>query len=198
VDVVFHFSRSLKRWLLRDGITGALAAGLLSFSNLVWAQTSPCAVTGDTTVSATDVTAATNMALGTQTCVAQVEGNNVCTVITVQRVINAVPNAYSGQPTYKGQPICVTYNTHATHLNWTASTTATVTAYNVYRAAASTGPYTQIASSVSATTACSGTSCTWSDSSVAAGQTYYYEVTAVASGIESTPTSAVKATVPTP
>jgi hypothetical protein len=197
VDVVSHLSRSLNR-LLRDGIAGALVAGLLSFSTLVWAQTNPCALTGDTTVSAADVTAATNMALGTRTCVAQVEGNNVCTVITVQRVINAVPNAYPGQPTYNAQPICVTYNTHSTHLNWTASSTTTVTAYNIYRAAASVGPYTQIASSLSATTTCNGTNCTWSDTTVVAGHTYYYQVTAVASGIESTPTLAVKATTPNP
>jgi hypothetical protein len=198
LDVVSHFNPSIKHLLHRSGIAGAFAASLLGLSPLIWAQTNACAVTGDATVSAADVTAATNMALGTQTCVAQVEGNNVCTVITVQRVINAVPNAYPGQLTYNGQPICVTYNTHAAHLNWTASTTATVTSYNIYRATASTGPYTQIASSISATTSCNGTSCAWSDTTVTAGTTYYYEVTAVASGIESTPTSPVQGAIPSP
>jgi cellulose 1,4-beta-cellobiosidase len=198
VNVASHFSRSPKRWLHRSGIAGALTAGFFSLSLSVLAATSPCALTGDATVSAADVTAATNMALGTQTCSAQVEGNNVCTVITVQRVVNAVPNAYTGQRTYNGQPLCVTYNTHAAHLNWTASTTATVTSYNVYRATALAGPYTQIATLVLAATACNGTSCTWTDTSVTAGSTYYYEVTAVAVLVESAATSPILATIPSP
>jgi hypothetical protein len=198
VDLISRFNPSIKRLLHRSGIAGAFAASLLGLSPSIRAQTNACAVTGDVTVSAADVTAATNMALGTQTCVAQVEGNNVCTVITVQRVINAVPNAYPGQPTYNGQPICVTYNTHASHLNWTASSTPTVTSYNIYRATTLAGPYTQIASLVLALTSCSGTSCTWTDTSVTAGQTYYYEVTAVAVLVESAPTSPVQGTIPSP
>jgi hypothetical protein len=51
---------------------------------------------------------------------------------------------------------------------------------------------------VLALTSCSGTSCAWTDTSVVAGQTYYYEVTAVAALIESTPTSPVLAMIPSP
>jgi hypothetical protein len=198
VYLVFHFSRSSTRWLHRSGLAGALVASFLSFSTSIQAQSACAVATGGANPTSADVTAATNMALGTQTCSAQVEGNNVCTVITVQRVINAVPNAYAGQPTYNGQPICVTYKTHAAHLNWTASTTPLVTSYNVYRATASAGPYTQVASLVLALTSCSGTSCAWTDTSVVAGQNYYYEVTAVVALVESAPTSPILATIPSP
>jgi cellulose 1,4-beta-cellobiosidase len=198
VNVVSLFSRSPRRLLHGSGIAGALVASFLSFSTSIQAQNACAVSTGGANPTAADVTAATNMALGTQTCSAQVEGNNVCTVITVQRVIEAVPNAYTGQRTYNGQPLCVTYKTHAAHLNWTASTTGTVTSYNVYRATALAGPYTQIATLVLAATACNGTNCTWTDTSVTAGTTYYYEVTAVAALVESAATSAILATIPSP
>ena len=54
-------------------------------------------------------------------------------------------------------------------LNWVASTSATVTGYNVYRGTASGGPYTQIATAVAATS--------YTDT-VASG-TYFYVVTAM-------------------
>lgn len=170
VDVVSNFHSSAKRFLRRGRLVGALATGFLTFSPSIWAQTSACALTGDASVSLADVTAAINMALGTTPCTANVEGPNTCTVITVQRVFNA----YNGQ-------LCAVYNAHAANLSWTASTTPNVT-YNVYRATASTGPFTTPLNS----SAISGT--TFKDTSVQAGQTYYYVVTAVAStGSASTP-----------
>jgi hypothetical protein len=83
-------------------------------------------------------------------------------------------------------------NTHAAVLDWTASTTTTVTGYNVYRGPISGGPYTKLTvSPVGAET--------FTDSSVQAGQTYFYVVTAVdASGMESIFSGEVSATVPTP
>jgi hypothetical protein len=195
VDVVSHFRRSPKRLLHRSGIVAALAACSLSFLPSLWAA-SPCALTGDTPVSTADVTAAINMALGTATCASTLEHNPpVCTVVTVQRVTNA----YLGSTPAGYATPCIVFNAHAANLSWTASTTSTVTAYNVYRATASAGPYTNVGSSISATTYCSGSSCAWSDSTVVAGTTYYYEVTAVANGVESAPTSPVQApTIPSP
>jgi hypothetical protein len=195
VDVVSHFSTSRRRLLHRSGLAGALAASLLSFSFSLRAQTSRCLLSGDTTVSQADVTAATKMAIGTQTCTATLEGSPpVCTVITVQRVTNAIPS-----PPSNPNPPCVAYNTHASNLSWNVSTSSGVTAYNVYRATAVGGPYTVIASLISATTYCSnGSTCAWSDTAVTAGLTYYYEVTAVAAGVESSPTSPVQGTIPTP
>jgi hypothetical protein len=187
------FRRSPKRLLHRRGIAAALASCAFGISSL-WAQ-SPCSiVTLGATPTGADVTAAINMALGTVTCTSTLEHNPpVCTVITVQRVTNAflgvTPAGYATS--------CIVFNAHAAILNWTASTTPGTVTYNVYRATASTGPFTRIASSISGTTF-TDNAATNPASPVQAGQTYYYEVTAVASGVESTPTSPVPATIPSP
>ncbi len=80
---------------------------------------------------------------------------------------------------------------HSVTLSWTAST-STVVGYNVYRGSTSGGPYTLVTGSPVA-----GTS--YTDSTVLAGQTYFYVVTAVdASGNESVYSNEVSAVVPTP
>jgi len=74
-------------------------------------------------------------------------------------------------------------------LTWNASTSS-VAGYNAYRGNQSGGPYTKLNSSLVTTTA-------YTDSSVQAGQTYFYVATAVtASGIESVYSNEVQATVP--
>jgi len=133
------------------------------------------------TIDSSDVTAAVNMALGAQPCTANVEGAAKCTVVTVQRVIDAS----------LGQ-VCVTYNGHGVTLNWVASTSQNIAGYNIYRGTVSGGPYTKVNPSL-----ISGTS--FSDSSVAAGLTYYYVATAVdISGNESGYSNQTVATIPTP
>jgi hypothetical protein len=78
---------------------------------------------------------------------------------------------------------------HSVTLTWTAST-STVTGYNVYRSQVSGGPYTKLDSSAVAATS-------YGDSTVSAGQTYFYVVTSVnSSGVESADSSEVSATVP--
>ena len=78
---------------------------------------------------------------------------------------------------------------HQVTLNWNASTTPSVT-YNVYRGRVSGGPYSQI--NPSAVTALS-----YVDTSVAAGQAYYYVVTAVSSiNVESGYSNQSMATIP--
>jgi fibronectin type 3 domain-containing protein len=62
-------------------------------------------------------------------------------------------------------------------LTWTASTTAGVTGYNVYRGTTTGGPYTKIASLVPRTG--------YTDSNLTSGNTYYYVVIAVAGNAES-------------
>jgi hypothetical protein len=80
---------------------------------------------------------------------------------------------------------------HTATLSWTAST-STVVGYNLYRGTVSGGPYVLVSSSVVAGTQ-------YVDSSVLAGQTYYYVATAVASGnVESTYSNQVTAPVPVP
>jgi len=78
---------------------------------------------------------------------------------------------------------------HSATLTWTAST-STVIGYDVYRGTVSGGPYTLLNSSPVAATQ-------YVDSTVSAGQTYYYVVTAVASGaVQSAYSSQVSAPIP--
>ena len=80
---------------------------------------------------------------------------------------------------------------HNVSLSWTDSGTGIV-GYNVYRGGTSGGPYTEINSGLDPSTA-------YTDSSVVAGQTYYYVATAVAgSGTESTYSNETQEVVPTP
>ena len=80
---------------------------------------------------------------------------------------------------------------HSVSLSWTAST-STVVGYNVYRSATSGGPYAKINSSLDS-------SDSYADSSVQAGQTYYYVATAVdSSGTDSAYSNQVQAVVPSP
>ena len=74
-------------------------------------------------------------------------------------------------------------------LTWAASGTAGVS-YNIYRGTVSGGPYSKIASSISATT--------YQDNNVTPGGTYYYVVTAVDSAGESSDSNQASASIPTP
>jgi hypothetical protein len=74
-------------------------------------------------------------------------------------------------------------------LSWSPST-SDVTGYNVYRGAASTGPFSKINPSLNSTTA-------YTDGTVAANQTYYYVTTAVnSSNEESAPSTPAQAIIP--
>ena len=74
-------------------------------------------------------------------------------------------------------------------LSWTAST-SDVAGYNVYRGPASTGPFSKINPSLNSATS-------YTDSTVAANQTYYYETTAVnSSNEESSPSTPAQAIIP--
>ena len=76
-------------------------------------------------------------------------------------------------------------------LTWGASTSSVV-GYNAYRGSSASGPYTLLNSAPVA-------QLTYKDTTVQAGQTYYWEVTAVGTdGLESAPTAPVSATIPSP
>ncbi len=80
---------------------------------------------------------------------------------------------------------------HSVSLSWT-DTNSGIAGYNVYRGNAAGGPFTQINSGLDATPA-------YSDTSVTAGQTYYYVATAVnESGAESAYSNEVEGAVPSP
>jgi hypothetical protein len=80
---------------------------------------------------------------------------------------------------------------HTVNLSWSPSESSVV-GYNVYRGAAQGGPYTRLNASTDA-----GTS--YADTSVQAGQIYYYVTTAVdQAGLESDFSNEVQAMIPTP
>jgi hypothetical protein len=136
------------------------------------------------TIDSADVQAAVNMALGITPCTANIAGSGVCNVVVVQRVVNAsLPGG-----------VCVTgYGAipHSAILNWTASNSQNLTNYKVYRGTTSGGPYTLLS--------ILGLATTYTDYTVAAGQTYYYVTTAVDNtGAESAYSNQASASVPTP
>ena len=160
----------------------ALAVLLTSPVALGAAPANPCDLNGDGVVDIRDVQVATNMVLGKTPCTANVVGAGVCNLVLVQRITTA---ALTGS--------CVTTApTHSVSLSWTASTSANVRGYNVYRATRTGGPYTKLTS-----TAVTGTA--YTDSSVQAGQTLFYVTTAVdTSNNESAYSNQSQAVVPSP
>jgi hypothetical protein len=158
---------------------GASLAGLLCCS-AAWAQVSACDLNSDGVVNSADVNLAVNMALGVTPCSANVEGPLTCSVVTVQRVINAS----------LGQS-CLTFSAgHSAALSWVASASSGVAGYNIYRGSASSGPFSKINQ-----TPTSGTS--YTDTTVQAGQTYYYVATSVdLSGNESGYSNSAVAVIP--
>jgi hypothetical protein len=83
---------------------------------------------------------------------------------------------------------------HGVSLSWTASTSSGVEGYNVYRGTGSGGESTTPLNSTPITAT------TYTDENVTAGTTYYYVVTAVATGgtTQSVDSNEASATVPTP
>jgi HYDIN/CFA65/VesB family protein len=89
------------------------------------------------------------------------------------------------------QGVGVPAGAHLATLSWNASTSS-VSGYVIYRGTSSGGPYTRLNAGADAST-------TYADSSVSAGKSYYYVVTAVnSSGVESSDSNEVSATIPTP
>jgi hypothetical protein len=105
--------------------------------------------------------------------------------------VSITSNASNSPATISLSGSGVSTTSHSVSLNWNASTSVVV-GYNVYRTTVSGGPYSKVNSSL-----ISGTSFT--DSTVQAGQTYFYVTTAVDSNSnESTYSNEVSATIPSP
>lgn len=109
---------------------------------------------------------------------------------TASGTIGIVSNA-TGSPTnvsLSGSGV----NSHSVSLSWTASNSSNISGYNVYRGSMSGGPYTQLNLSLVAST-------TYTDTTVLAGQTYYYVTTAVnSSNQESGNSNEAQAAIPDP
>jgi hypothetical protein len=137
-----------------------------------------CDLNGDGVVNVVDVQIAVNMDLGLTACPADLDGG-VCGATLVQQILNAA----------LGEGCTATIGHYVT-LTWTASNSANIAGYNIYRASTSGGPYTQLNTSL-----VTGTSFT--DSNVVAGQTYYYVATSVdTSNDQSGDSNQAQATVP--
>jgi hypothetical protein len=161
--------------------SGTYASSAAAFRAASVTSYSPCDLNKDGTVDNMDSTLAMNMAVDDTPCTASVEGPFTCTVITVQRVVNASQG--------RG---CITYNNHGIVLTWTTSTAPNVAGYNVYRSTTSAGAYNRL--NVAPITGVS-----YTDSAVIAGQTYYYAVTVIdILGNESAFSNQVAALVPNP
>jgi len=170
------FKSNVRHFVIRLGM-------LAIVPELAWPQANPCDLNSDRSVNVVDVQLAVNMALGSRPCTANILGPGVCNVVVVQRVINTV---LSGT--------CITgtgSSPHSVDLNWTASISTNVVGYNVYRGSASSGPYAKLNSSLVV-------GITYTDTTVKAGQTYYYVATAVDSNNNESAYSAspVQAIVP--
>lgn len=80
---------------------------------------------------------------------------------------------------------------HSVAVSWQASTSPGVATYNVYRSTVSGGPYSRVGWGLAGVT--------FTDTAVQAGATYFYVVTSVTNAnVESTISSEIKATVPSP
>jgi hypothetical protein len=122
----------------------------------------PCDLDQDGYVTSADVDLAVTTAIGSSSCAANIIGPGVCDATVVQRIVNA----------YLGQGCLTGTNPHFVSLSWTPSGSANVIGYNVYRSITVGGPYTIVNSSIVVGT-------TFLDSTVQAGQTYYYVTSAV-------------------
>lgn len=159
--------------------SGTYCSSTVSFK-VASAGGGPCDLNHDGVVNVEDVQLAVDMDLGIVACPSNLDGG-VCGSTLVQQVLNA---ALGGA--------CTATLSHLVSLTWTASVSAGVTGYNVYRSTTSGGTYAQINSSLVTTTS-------FTDNNVSAGQTYYYVATAVnSSNQESGYSNQATATVPSP
>jgi hypothetical protein len=153
---------------------------LVVAGQVAWPQ-SACDLNLDGSVNIVDVQLGVNMTLGLAPCTANINGAGVCNVVTVQRVINA---GLGGT--------CQTDSAHSVSLSWTASVSSNVSGYNLYRGTTAGGPFTKVNSTLIAATS-------YQDTTVQAGQAYYYVATAVdGSAIESAYSNQAPAVIPSP
>ncbi len=161
-------------------------------------QTSTCTVTlTKVATSATTVSLSSNV--GTLSVPASVtingtsSGTFVATAGTISSsqtaTITAGLNGINSTTTVNLSPTVVS---HSVTLTWAASTSANIAGYNIYRGTTSGGPYAKLNSSLI-------TGLSYVDTTVLAGQTYYYVGTAVdGTNAESAYSNQTQATVPTP
>jgi hypothetical protein len=185
----------------------SLAFGNQSVSTTSTAQTVTLSNTGTAALSITSLTLTGTNASDfdeSNTCGGSLAAGGNCTIAvwftpsiagTEAASLSMADNASSGAQTVSLSGA----GTHDVIVTWTASTTAGVVGYNVYRGTTSGGESTTPLNSSPVASGCtSTTACTYTDATVVAGTTYYYTVTAVASNdvTQSADSNEVSATVP--
>jgi hypothetical protein len=189
-----------------NGAVVSLSATSLSFGSqsidaTSAAQTVTLSNTGNATLTITSITVTGTNAgdfAETNTCGGSVAAGANCTIAVLftpsslgnRTAVLSISDNASGSP----QTVALSgAGGHYVVLSWTASTTAGVVGYNAYRGTTSSGPFSQLNSSL-----ISGT--TYTDGNVQAGQKYYYVVNAIASDevTESSNSNVASATVPSP
>jgi hypothetical protein len=180
-----------------------LAPTALSFGNTtvgtgVSQASSLSAAGASVTVSSASLSSAEFSLTGISLPITLAAGQSVPVTVTftpqssgsVSGVLTVAGNA-SNTATQSLSGVGVAATQHSVTLSWT-DTDSGIAGYNVYRGNSAGGPFTQINSGLDAAPA-------YSDTSVAAGQTYYYVTTAVnESGAESAYSNEVQAVVPSP
>ncbi|MBZ5634655.1 MAG: hypothetical protein LAO55_16150 [Acidobacteriia bacterium] len=171
-----------------QAVAGTYCTSTVSFRAASASVGNACDLNSDGAVNILDVNRIVSMVLGQTACSANINGAGVCTVVTVQRVVNAALPA--GTCVVDGQPPPPPPQPHSVTLSWLASITSNVT-YNIYRGTTSGGPYAKVNGSP--------LGLSYVDNSVQSGQTYYYVATAVdANGIESVFSNQATAVIPSP
>jgi|SRR5579871_144957 len=152
-----------------------ILSALVLFSQSAWSQTATCDLNGDGSINVVDVQLITNMEIGATgfACTANVGGVLGCSDGARQVVIKA---ALGG-------------GCHFISVNWTASPSAGVTGYNIYRG---TSPGGESATPLNVGGPVSGT--TFTDTTAVSGTTYYYFIKATDGISESAPSLETSAT----
>ena len=147
---------------------------LILLSGITWAQTSSCDLNADGAVNVLDVQLIINQEIGASgfSCTANVGGVLGCTDSARQVVIKSA----------LGQ------GCHFIYLTWTASPSAGVTGYNIYRGTASG------AESATPLNTSPVTGVSFADTTAVSGTTYYYIVKATNGTTESSASTEVSAT----
>jgi len=195
------------------GAVASLAPGSLAFLNqpvdmTSTAQSVTLSNTGNAALSITSLALTGTNASDfdeSNTCGSSLAAGANCTIVVMftPSVAGTEAASLSIADNSSGSPQTVSLSGAGTHdviLSWTASTTSGVVGYNVYRGTASGGESTTPLNSSPVAAGCtSTTTCTYTDATtVVAGTTYYYTVTAVASNdvTQSADSNEVSAAVP--
>ena len=93
---------------------------------------------------------------------------------------------------------CNSANQHCVTLTWSPSLGKGVVGYNIFRGTKKGKESTTPLNGSPVAAECSGANCTWTDTNVQPGATYYYRITTVFAGglVQTAPSKEVKATVP--